>query len=85
MDWFRFDVATAAGTQLTVTPPAFSGDRTAELDPIVELYDSQLRLIDEIDRERIVGEVEQFAWNAATGTHYVRISNFTGSESPVTT
>jgi hypothetical protein len=79
-DWFAFDVPTGR-VALTVTPAnGFLGTATANLDPILELYDASDRLLATSD-ETFWGEAETVAANVNAGRVKLRVRSYSASES----
>ena len=78
-DWFTF-TGSAKRLTITATPAAFAGNRAREMDPIIEVYDANKRLILQRDRE-LAGEPETVTINATASTYYVHVENYTGSSS----
>jgi subtilisin family serine protease len=81
-DWFAFDVPTAAGAQITVTPPAFGGgSRASEMDPVIELYGPGGGLVATADAT-LAGVPETIQVSVAPGRHVLKVANYAASVSP---
>lgn len=78
VDWYRYDAA-AGQVAIRVTPPTNSLDRPQNLDPILAVYDSELRLLGTSDDPEDPGAVESLFMNLSAGRHYIAVSNFNGS------
>ncbi|BCJ71661.1 hypothetical protein CS0771_12050 [Catellatospora sp. IY07-71] len=80
VDWYRFEVkGRESRVALTLTPPAHDGRRAQNFDPVLALYDAELRLIQEVDSTQGVNAVEQLSQPLYPGTYYVKVRNFNGA------
>jgi subtilisin family serine protease len=77
VDWYRFDAIGQQSVDVTVTPPAF--DSTGQsTDPILAVYDKDLRLIGKVDKAgRALAETLKFVTDA--GTYYASVRNYNGA------
>ncbi|WP_212828317.1 S8 family serine peptidase [Catellatospora sp. TT07R-123] len=77
-DWYRFDLATDRSVTLSVTPPRYDGLWAQNLDPILDVYDKDLRLIAHVDSTDPAA-VEQFTGLLAVGAYYAQVRNYNGA------
>jgi type VII secretion-associated serine protease mycosin len=82
VDWYRFEVAAPATVTVTVTPPRpdAQGVDGRWMDPVVELFDADLQLLDLAD-DRWEGEPETVSATVRPGSYRVRVSNWLPSAS----
>ena len=83
-DWFVRDVTEQGQITFTVEPPPLlpTAPRTAEMDPILEVYGPDLDLIQRQD-VGFAGDPETVvATVLRTGRYYARVTNYFGSRSP---
>ncbi|SCL17659.1 Repeat domain-containing protein [Micromonospora rhizosphaerae] len=78
VDWYRFDSAGQQAVDVTVTPPARDTNIAQNADPILAVYDRDLRLIGRVDSAGR-GGAETLSFVADTGTYYVAVSNYNGA------
>ena len=78
VDWYRFDATGQGPVDVTVTPPAFDAAIAQNADPIVAVYDKDLRLIGKVDSSG-PGGVEVLRFVADTGTYHVSVRNYNGA------
>jgi subtilisin family serine protease len=80
-DWYAFDVPTDGRVKLTVTPAnGFVATETANLDPLLELYDANDQLLATAD-ETGQGAAETVGANVTVGRVKLRVRNYSPSES----
>lgn len=77
-DWYRVDSTTNQSMSVTVTPPAYDGNLAQNSDPVVSVFDSNLRPLAMTDHHG-PGDAELVGWTAAPGTSYVEIENVNGA------
>lgn len=77
-DWFRFESTEARTIQIQVSPAAFVPERAQNFDPMLAVYDSELRLLGDADLGP-AGELEKVTVTVGAGPTYVKVSNFNGS------
>ncbi|MDQ1645248.1 MAG: hypothetical protein QOJ50_1432, partial [Cryptosporangiaceae bacterium] len=78
VDWYRFDVTTTATMAVTATVLKRDRARAQNADPVLELYDQDLR---------ILGRSDSPTWDApetvtaklGPGPHYAKVRNFNGA------
>lgn len=78
VDWYRFDSANERPVDVRVTPAAFDADLGQNADPMLAVYDKDLRLIGEVDVAS-VGGAETLSFTTGVGTYYVAVRNYNGS------
>ncbi|MEX2457941.1 MAG: S8 family serine peptidase [Actinomycetota bacterium] len=84
VDFFYTDVTTPGQVTFTVTPPGFDpgAPRAREMDPVLAVFDPNLRLVGVVDTE-FLGDPETFtAPVEVTGRYYAAVYNFFGSRTP---
>ncbi len=75
VDWFRYESASARMMEFRVTPPFVDNTIAQNLDPIVAVYDAQLRWLGEAD-SRGPGGIESLFLHIGPGTHYISVRNY---------
>lgn len=83
VDWYRIEVPTARTLDVKVTPPAYNVDRAQNIDPVVDVYDDQLRLLGEGDSE-FASNPESVSVTVKAGMNYLAVRNYNGSVLPAT-
>lgn len=78
VDWYRYESAEKKPVSVTVTPATFSASSGQNLDPVLEVYDKDLRLVGRVD-DGNVGTRESVRLNLAAGSYYVKVRNWNGS------
>ncbi|MFI7522808.1 S8 family serine peptidase [Micromonospora globbae] len=78
VDWYRFDAAGQESVQVTVTPPALDAGLAQNADPVLSVYDRDLRLVGTVDRA-FAGGAETLRFVADAGTYYVSVRNYNGA------
>jgi hypothetical protein len=78
IDWYRFDSTGQESVDVTVTPPTRDASIGQNADPILTVYDKDLRLIGKADRAG-PGGAEALKFVGDTGTYYVSVSNYNGA------
>ncbi|PWU52823.1 hypothetical protein DLJ46_02285 [Micromonospora globispora] len=78
VDWFKFTTDGLKAVDVTVTPPAYDGNRYQNLDAMVAVYDSNLRLVGESDVAP-PGGAEKVSAKIGAGTYYVSVRNYNGA------
>ncbi|TCN35223.1 type VII secretion-associated serine protease mycosin [Kribbella orskensis] len=78
IDWYRFDSANERSVDVRVTPAAFDADLGQNADPMLAVYDKDLRLIGEVDVAS-AGGAETLPFTTGVGTYYVAVRNYNGS------
>ncbi|WP_334489502.1 S8 family serine peptidase [Micromonospora sp. CPCC 205711] len=78
VDWYRFDSTGQESVDVTVTPPTRDASIGQNADPILSVYDSDLRLIGKADSAG-PGGAETLTFVADTGTYFVSVSNYNGA------
>ncbi|MFP3713778.1 DVUA0089 family protein [Puerhibacterium sp. TATVAM-FAB25] len=78
VDWYTFSVGGLRSVGVTVTPPAYDLGRSQNVDPVVAVYDRDLRLLDQVDAGA-AGDPEKAAVTLAAGSYYVAVSSYNGA------
>lgn len=78
VDWYTFSVAGPRSVGVTVTPPGYDGGRSQNMDPVVAVYDRDLRLLRQVDAGA-AGTPERVAVTLAAGSYHVAVSNYNGA------
>ncbi|MEU1399583.1 S8 family serine peptidase [Micromonospora zamorensis] len=78
VDWYRFDSTAQGSVAVTMTPPAREASIGQNTDPILLVYDSDLRLIGGADSAG-PGGTETLKFVAESGTYFVSVSNYNGA------
>jgi type VII secretion-associated serine protease mycosin len=78
VDWYRYEANAHQAVSVTVTPPAYDATRAQNFDPVLEVYDAQLRLLGQADSQDPTAQ-ESLAFNLQAGTYYVAVRNFNGA------
>ncbi|HEX7744290.1 MAG TPA: S8 family serine peptidase [Micromonosporaceae bacterium] len=78
VDWYRYESTEQRSVEVRATPPTYDVNRAQNLDPVVAVYDKDLRLLGEVDKAGPgSGETVWLTMNA--GTHYVAVRNYNGA------
>ncbi|GAB3886577.1 S8 family serine peptidase [Terrabacter terrigena] len=80
VDWFRYDSPSQRTTRVTLTPPADDTNLPQNMDPVLAVYDQNLRLVAQAD-QGAEGVAESVSLRMG-GTYYVSVRNFNGSRVP---
>jgi type VII secretion-associated serine protease mycosin len=78
VDWYRHDTAAAGTITVTVTPSPYDVNRGQNFDPVLEVYDSGLRLLGRVDTP-ILGAAEVLTVTVGPGAQYVAVRNYNGA------
>lgn len=78
VDWYRFDYTGQQSVEVTVTPPAFDASIGQNADPMLAVYDQDLRLIGKVDRAG-PGGAETLRFVTDTGIYHVSVRNYNGT------
>ncbi|MEV0153010.1 S8 family serine peptidase [Micromonospora sp. NPDC050686] len=78
VDWYRFSLAAPQMWVGRVTPPAVVDTVAQSTDPVLALYDADLKLISEVDTYG-PGDMETIAATLNAGTYYLSVRNYNGS------
>ncbi|NYF56557.1 S8 family serine peptidase [Micromonospora purpureochromogenes] len=78
VDWYRFDSSGQQSVDVTVTPATRDATIGQNADPILTVYDKDLRLIGKADRAG-PGGAEALNFVGDTGTYYVSVRNYNGA------
>ncbi|CAN7535974.1 S8 family serine peptidase [Terrabacter sp. LjRoot27] len=78
VDWWRFDVPSQRQVTFTLTPPWFDSNAAQNVDPVLAVYDENLKLVAEVD-QTAEGEAETATVRLTGGPHYVTVRNFNGA------
>jgi serine protease len=76
IDWYRFDAARPV--TIRVWPPAFDPRRPQNVDPVLVVYDAELRSRGFADRNGLGGP-EEFSLDITTGPTYIAVYNYAGA------
>lgn len=77
-DWYRFEATAGQSLAVTVTPAAFDRNAAQNADPVVTVYDKDLRATGTVDGAG-PGGAETLKFVAAAGTYYVAVRNYNGT------
>ena len=78
VDWYRYSVPGQRQVTVTVTPPPFDTNAPRNVDPVLAVYDENLKLVAEVD-QKAEGQAETVSLRLAGGPHYVMVRNVNGS------
>ena len=78
VDWYRYDSPSQRQVSFTVTPPWFDTSLAQNVDPVLAVYDENLKLVAEVDR-LAEGEAETASVRVGGGSYYVSVRNYNGS------
>ncbi|WP_435122429.1 S8 family serine peptidase [Micromonospora tulbaghiae] len=78
VDWYRFDSTGEGSVDVTVTPPTRDGSIAQNADPILTVYDKDLRLIGKVDKAG-PGGAETLKFVGDIGTYHVSVRNYNGA------
>ncbi|MBY8871819.1 S8 family serine peptidase [Micromonospora sp. PLK6-60] len=78
IDWYRFSLAAPQMWVGRVNPPAVVDTVAQSTDPVLALYDADLKLINEVDTYG-PGDLETIAATLDAGTYYLSVRNYNGS------
>jgi serine protease len=78
VDWYRYESTGQKTVEFRVTPPVYDVDRAQNFDPILAVYDKDLRLIGEVDSVDPT-VAERLVVTLAAGTYYVAIRSYNGA------
>ena len=81
VDWYRYDATETQSLSLSVTPPAYDPDVAQNLDPVISVYDQNLRLVTDDDHHGS-GAAELVGLTAGPGSYYVKVENYNGARRP---
>lgn len=77
-DWYRYESPSQRDTLVKVTPPALDFNQPQNVDPVLAVYDEQLRLVALVD-QGAEGDAESTYVRMGAGAYYVNVRNFNGS------
>ncbi|MFE9694193.1 S8 family serine peptidase [Micromonospora sp. NPDC005806] len=78
VDWYKFSVDSLKAVDVTVTPPGYDMNLSQNVDPVLAVYDSNLRLVGESDTAA-AGGPEKVSAKIDKGTYYVSVRNYNGA------
>ncbi|MFU8854683.1 S8 family serine peptidase [Micromonospora sp. SL1-18] len=78
IDWYKFTVDGLKSVEVTVRPPAYDPYWMQNLDPVLAVYDSNLRLVGGSDVNG-PGGAEKVSAKIGAGTYYVSVRNYNGA------
>ena len=78
VDWYRFEPARHESVEVKVTPPAFNANVGQNADPILTVYDKDLRLVGRVDSAGM-GGAETLSFVADADPYYVSVRNYNGA------
>ncbi|MFC7596374.1 S8 family serine peptidase [Terrabacter sp. GCM10028922] len=78
VDWYRYDSPSQRQVSFTVTPPWFDTSLPQNVDPVIAVYDQNLKLVAEVD-QLAEGEAETASVRLGGGSYYVSVRNYNGS------
>ncbi|UAB96204.1 VCBS repeat-containing protein [Dactylosporangium vinaceum] len=78
VDWYRFDSTGVRSVTVKVTPPAFNPDLGQNFDPVLAVYDKDLKLVGTADSaDPTVAEKLDFVMGA--GSYYIAVRSYNGA------
>lgn len=80
-DWYAVDTTTTQPLSVTVTPAAWDSNLAQNADPVVSVYDSNLRPL-AVSDHHVSGEPELVGWTAPAGVSYVKVQSYNGARDP---
>ncbi|HEY0691249.1 MAG TPA: S8 family serine peptidase [Kribbella sp.] len=78
VDWYSMESAADRKVVVTVTPPAWDVNRAQNLDPVLSVYSSDLRLTGFSDQGEVTA-TESASVSLARGRSYIAVRNYNGS------
>ncbi|UWZ44565.1 FG-GAP-like repeat-containing protein [Dactylosporangium matsuzakiense] len=78
VDWYRFDSTAQKSVTVRVAPPTYDPTLAQNFDPVLDVYDKDLKLIGEADSADPT-VAEQLAFTTGTGTYYVAVRSYNGA------
>lgn len=78
VDWYRFTADSTKALDVTVKPAAYDETLSQNLDPVLAVYDSNLRLVGQSDVAAAGGQ-EKVSARIEAGTYYVSVRNYNGA------
>jgi type VII secretion-associated serine protease mycosin len=79
LDWYRYESVAQQDVTVRVTPPPYDPARAQNFDPVLEVYDSQLRLLGRVDDPENPAAEEKLDLTVLAGAYYVAVRNFNGA------
>lgn len=78
VDWYAFSVDGLRAVDVTVTPPSYDATRSQNVDPVVAVYDRDLRLLGQADAGA-GGDREKVSARLPAGSYLVAVSSYNGA------
>lgn len=78
VDWYKIESTQVDKPKFTLTPPSYDGARSGNFDPMLSVYDSELRQLKDIDNAG-PGDPESATVTVDAGTTYVAVRNYNGA------
>jgi type VII secretion-associated serine protease mycosin len=78
VDWYRYEVTEQRSVTFRVTPPGRDANRAQNSDPMLAVYDQDLRLLAEVDSHG-PGTQETVTLQLGAGTHYLTVRSYNGA------
>jgi type VII secretion-associated serine protease mycosin len=78
VDWYTFSVDSLEAVDVTVAPPRYDVGRSQNVDPVVAVYDGDLRLLGQADAGA-AGDTEKVSARLAAGRYHVAVSSYNGA------
>ncbi|WP_051399694.1 S8 family serine peptidase [Haloechinothrix halophila] len=78
VDWYKIESSQVDKLKFTLTPPSYDAARPGNVDPMLAVYDSELRQLKDVDNAG-PGAPESATVTVEAGTTYVAVRNFNGA------
>lgn len=78
VDWYKIESSQVDKLEFTLTPPSYDDARPGNVDPMLSVYDSELRQLKDVD-DAGPGDPESATVTVDAGTTYVAVRNFNGA------
>ncbi|WP_379993209.1 S8 family serine peptidase [Dactylosporangium matsuzakiense] len=78
VDWYRYDSATQRAVNVRVTPAAYNVNWPQNFDPVVEVYNQDLKLVGAADSNDPAA-TEIVNLTVGVGTYYVKVRSYNGA------
>ncbi|HYN96033.1 MAG TPA: S8 family serine peptidase [Pilimelia sp.] len=78
VDWYRYQAPGQQGVRIEVDPPSFVGARSHNFDPVLEVYDAELRLLGRADDLDVTDATEIVEATVPAGSVYIAVRNYNG-------
>ncbi|MPY96840.1 MAG: S8 family serine peptidase [Actinophytocola sp.] len=78
VDWYKIESSQVDKLEFTLTPPSYDGTRPGNFDPMLAVYDAELRQLRDVDNAG-PGDPESATVTVDAGTTYVAVRNYNGA------